>query len=104
MDEQSPQNYTPQWETLRRYETAYYVTWLGGAVLALVLSVHFRALEDVFGFLWIAAFFAVGSLKGRQITHCVVNWNNDSYSNAFVFHSFLAFCHSAMQRRRAVSH
>lgn len=64
MDKESPQNYTPQWETLRRYEVIYYVVWLGGAILALVLSMHFPALKDVFGVLWIAAFFAAVSLKG----------------------------------------
>lgn len=65
MNETEPQSYAAQWLALSRYELLYYVVWIGGAVLALVLSLNFHSIASVFGFLWLAGFFAAGMPLGN---------------------------------------
>ena len=65
MNEAEPQNYEAQWLALSRYELMHYVVWIGGAVLALVLSVHFPAMTMVFGIFWMGGFFAAGVPSGN---------------------------------------
>lgn len=57
MNESPEQDYTTQWETLRRQQALFYVTWIGGMFLALGLSLIFRPIGNIFGFLWLAGTF-----------------------------------------------
>lgn len=65
MSETKSQSYAAQWLALSRYELLYYTVWIGGAVLALVLGLNFRPIAGVFGFLWLAGFFAAGLPLGN---------------------------------------
>lgn len=83
------QDYTPQWAALRRYEAFYYVTWIGGGILALVLSTHLQSLATVFGVCWLVGTLAsslpVGSFRcprcgkpffSRRITAAGLHYHN----------------------------
>ena len=59
------QDYTPQWRSLRRNESRFFMVLIGGAVSALLLSLRFPSLAVVFVLIWLTGFFAAGVPLGN---------------------------------------
>lgn len=56
--EANTSSYAPRWAVLRRSEYIFYTVWIGGMLLALVLTVRFRFHNNLLGILWLGGTYA----------------------------------------------